>query len=273
MKKQLFHIFSNVPFGRHMLMQSVYFCRKTQTSLAVHIPQYDQLLMYFENEAVTVYLNKDFLKSPETAEKHVNEIVRQGGLEPNFVEPISFTASRLPDIPVNFEYMSCPRSISDLSAKISLGHMESTVRNIVRQALFPVLIPTPAYTEWKSVTAFFDGSQHSVKTMKIGIDISKRSGFPLFVLTHAEKSPRSHYQEILKKNELFEGIRKGEIEWLFFEKGDFSENLYEVPFHSLIITGAYGHGLIKELLFGSRMEEIHTILPNNMLIVGPYTTV
>jgi len=109
--------------------------------------------------------------------------------------------------------------------------------------------------------------------MKIGIDISKRSGFPLLIFTHAEKSPRSHYKEILKKNELFEGIRKGEIEWLFFEKGEFSENLYEVPSHSLIITGAYGHGLIKELLFGSRMEEIHTILPNNMLIAGPYTTV
>jgi hypothetical protein len=273
MKKQLLHIFSNLPFGRHMLMQSVYFCSKTQTSLAVHIPKYDQLLMYFEHKAVTVYLNKDFLKSPETAEKHVNEIVRQGGLEPNFVEPVSYTASLLPDIPVDFEYMSCPRSISDLSAKINLGHMEATVRNIVRNALFHVLIPTTAYTEWKSMTVFFDGSQHSVRTMKIGIDISKRSGFPLLVFTHAEKSPRSHYKEILEKNELFEGIRKGKVEWLFFEKGKFFENLYEVPFHSLIIAGAYGHGLIKELLFGSRMEEIHTILPNNILIVGPYATV
>jgi hypothetical protein len=137
-----------------MLMQSVYFCGKTQTSMAVHIPKYDQLLIYFEHEVVTVALNQDFLRSPETAEKHVNEIVRQGGLEPNFVEPVSYTASRLPDIPVDFEYMSCPRSISHLSAMINLGHMESTVRNIVRQALFPVLVPTPAYTEWKSVTVF-----------------------------------------------------------------------------------------------------------------------
>jgi hypothetical protein len=52
MKKQLLHIFSNLSFGRHMLMQSVYFCSKTQTSLAVYIPKYDQLLMYFEHEAV-----------------------------------------------------------------------------------------------------------------------------------------------------------------------------------------------------------------------------
>jgi len=272
MKKKLLHIFSNLPFGRHMLMQSAYFCSKTQTSLSVHIPKYDQLLMYFEYEAVTVYLNKDFLRSPETAEKHVNEIVRQAGLEPNFVEPSSYTASMLPDLPVDFGYMSCPRSIRDLSAKINLGHMEATVRNIVKNARFPVLIPTTAYTEWKSITVFFDGSKHSVKTMKIGMDISKRSGFPFLVFTHAEKSPRSHFKEILEKNELFEGIRNKEVEWLFFGKGKFFENLYEVPVDSLIIAGAYGHGQIKELLFGSRMEEIHTILPNNMLIVGPYAS-
>jgi hypothetical protein len=74
-------------------------------------------------------------------------------------------------------------------------------------------------------------------------------------------------------NDRAKRFRKGEIDWLFFEKGSFFENLYEVPFQSLIMAGAYGHGLIKELLFGSRMEEIHSILPNNMLIVGPYTTV
>jgi len=272
MNKKLLHIFSNLPFGRHMLMQSAYFCSKTQTSLAVHIPKYDQLLMYFEYEAVTVYLNKDFLRSPETAEKHAAEIVRQAGLEPNFVEPVSYSASMLPDLPVDFEYMNCPRSIGDLSAKIGLGHLEATVRNIVRNARFPVLIPTSAYTEWKRITVFFDGSEHSVKTMKIGIDISSRTGFPLLVFTHAEKSPRSDFKEILEKNELFEGIRKGEVEWLFFEKGEFVDNLYEVPFDSLIIAGAYGHSPIKELLFGSRMEEIHTILPNNMLIVGPYAS-
>jgi len=136
-----------------------------------------------------------------------------------------------------------------------------------------VLIPTSAYTEWKSLTVFFDASQHSVKAMKIGIDISKHSGFRLLIFTQAENSPRSHYKEILEKSELFEGIKNEEIEWRFFGKGEFAENLYEVPFDSLVITGAYGHGLIKELLFGSRMEEIHTILPNNMLIVGLYATV
>ena len=272
MNKKLLHIFNNQPAGRHMLMQSAYFCSKTQTALSVHIPKYDQLLMYFEYEAVTVHLDKDFLKSPETAEKHVNEIFRQAGLEPDFVEPTSYTASMLPDLPVNFEYMSCPRSIGDLSARMHPGHLEATVRNIVRNAHFPVLIPTTAYTEWKRITVFFDGSEHSIRTMKIGLDISNRSGFPLLVFTHAEQSPRSHFREILEKNELFEGISKKEVEWLFFAEGSFIENLHEVPVDSLILAGAYGHGHIKELLFGSRMEEIHTSLPNNMLIVGPHAS-
>ena len=79
-------------------------------------------------------------------------------------------------------------------------------------------------------------------------------------------------RDILKKNALYDGIEKGEIEWLFFEKGKFRENLYNVPHDTMVVVGAYGHGLIKELLFGSMMEEIQTILPNNMLIVGPNCT-
>ena len=33
--------------------------------------------------------------------------------------------------------------------------------------------------------------------------------------------------------------------------------------------GAYGHGVVREMLFGSTMEMIQTHLPNTMLIAGP----
>jgi len=62
---------------------------------------------------------------------------------------------------------------------------------------------------------------------------------------------------------------KAEVEWLFFDKGRFSENVYAVPHEALVVVGAYGHGLVKELVFGSMMEKIQTLVPNNMLIVGP----
>ncbi len=62
--------------------------------------------------------------------------------------------------------------------------------------------------------------------------------------------------------------------WHFFEKGMFEDNLYEVPHNALVVLGAYGHGLIKSIVFGSKMEKIQSIISNNLLIAGPnYTAV
>ena len=35
------------------------------------------------------------------------------------------------------------------------------------------------------------------------------------------------------------------------------------------IARAYGHSLVKELLFGSKMETLQSWMPNNMLLIGP----
>jgi nucleotide-binding universal stress UspA family protein len=45
--------------------------------------------------------------------------------------------------------------------------------------------------------------------------------------------------------------------------------LYEVPHDSLIVLGAYGHGVIKEILLGSKMEHIQSTVTNNLLVTGP----
>jgi nucleotide-binding universal stress UspA family protein len=45
-----------------------------------------------------------------------------------------------------------------------------------------------------------------------------------------------------------------------------------VPHDALVILGAYGHGLIRNLVFGSKMENIQSTIPNNLLIVGPNYT-
>ena len=55
-------------------------------------------------------------------------------------------------------------------------------------------------------------------------------------------------------------------------KGRFKKLLYEVPSDALVVVGAYGHGAIKEILFGSKMETIQSVLPNTMLIIGPNCT-
>ena len=47
------------------------------------------------------------------------------------------------------------------------------------------------------------------------------------------------------------------------------ENLYRVPHDALVIIGAFGHGLIRDFVFGSIMEKVQSTISNNMMIVGP----
>lgn len=269
MRNQLLHVFRNTPFGREVFLQSIYFCKKMGVTLRIYIPKHPQFLMYFQNEVVTVDLDSSFLRSPKTARKHAQEIAEGAGVSFSFLEPKGFTASTLPDIPTDFAYMCCPRSISDLSKKIGLGHIGPRVRSIIKASPFPVLIPTPVYKEWKSVTVFFGGSQNAVNAFNLGQRIGEVTGFPLRLFTQGEGRDRSYYGNVLREHGLFDRIEKGDVEWLFFRKGEFRENLYEVPHDSLVVVGAYGHGVVKEVLFGSTMEEIQSVLPNNMVIVGP----
>lgn len=265
MKKQLLHIFRNTPFGRETLLESAYFCRTLDLELVAYIPKTSKFLMYFENDVVQVDLDNSFLSSPETAHEHATAIIRSSGLPPSFFEPKDFTASTLPDIPSHFDYMCCPRSIVDLSSKIGLGYIGPRVRRIVQNASFPVYIPNPVFKEWKSLAVLFGGSANAVKALRLGMEIAKLSGYPLRVFTQLEGDMRSKYDEVVEKNGLEEAVKN----WTIFDTGKLKTNLYEVPHDALVVLGAYGHGLIRQLAFGSKMELIQTVIPNSMLIVGP----
>ena len=69
-----------------------------------------------------------------------------------------------------------------------------------------------------------------------------------------------------------EELERLQRNWTFFEEGRFESNLYQVPHDALVVLGACGHGLIRDLVFGSKMEQIQSTIPNNLLIVGPYYT-
>lgn len=269
MSRQILHIFRNTPFGREVFLQSLYFAEKTDTTPKVYIPQYRQFLLYLKTTVVTVDLDNAFLRSPETAREHAEEMIKNTGFEPDFLIPESFTAGIIPNLPVDTTYMCCPRSISDLSTKIGLGYIGPKVRSIIKKSTFPILIPSPVYKEWKSISAFFGGSSTGIKVVQLGIHIAKTCGFPLHIFTQAEHNPQAYYQEIMEKNYLLEPIKKQEVKWWFFDKRKFEENLYDVPHDSLVVVGTLGHSLVREVLFGSKAETLQTILPNNLLLVGP----
>ena len=162
METILFHIFRNSPLGRESLLQSIYFSSITRSSMVIYIPEHTKFLMYFENDVVQVDLDGSYLRYPGTAKQHVQDLARAEGIEAVFFTPKNFTASTLPDIPVDFDFMCCPRSISDLTTKISLGHIGTGVRKIIKCATFPVLIPNSSFKPWKSIVVCYGGSANSI---------------------------------------------------------------------------------------------------------------
>ena len=274
MENRLLHIFRNNPFGRETLLQSIYFCNKVGASPVIYIPKTTKFLMYFDNDVVQVDLDKSYLISPETAIQRATELVEQGGISARFLDPKHFTASTLPDIHTNFDYMCCPRSISDMSSKIGLGYIGPRVRRIVKSARFPVLITSPVYKEWKSIAVFFGGSANAIKALRLGFHIARASGIQLDVFTQTEKFSKEDYQQMIKDRNIEEEMDLYVKQWHFFENRVFEENLYDVPHDALVILGAYGHGVIRNIVFGSKMEKIQSTISNNLLIAGPnYTTI
>jgi len=269
METRLFHIFRNTPLGRETLLQSVYFCRKMDISPVIYVPGFTKFLMYFENDVVQVDLDQSYLTAPETAIARAADLAGQGEIKPQFMEPKNFTASTLPDIPTNFDFMCCPRSISDLSSKIGLGYIGPRVRRIVRSAHFPVLITSPIYKPWNSIAVLFGGSANAVNALRLGFRISRLTGMPLNIFTQAENRDWEEYRKIVRDEKLEAEMDQYLDKWHVFEKGIFEENLYDVPHDALVILGAFGHGLIKDFVFGSKMEKIQSVISNNLLIVGP----
>ena len=269
MQRRLLHIFRNTPFGRETLLQSVYFCKKVKLELAIYIPEFAKFLMYFENDVVQVDLDRSYLTSPDTALMNAGAIVEQGGLEAEFLEPKDFPASSLPALPVNFDYMSCPRSISDRSPRIGFGHIGPKVRHLVNAARFPVLMPSSAYKEWHSVAVFFEGSANSVNVLRLGLNISTACNIPLDIFTQVESDTADTYEEAIKDSGLDGQVKNSVREWHRFEMGKLDDNLYAVPHDALVVFGIYGHHPLKQIFGGSKLERICAALPNNFLIVGP----
>ena len=273
MNYKLLHIFRNTPFGRETFLQSLYFCKTISAFPVVYIPLSDKFLMYFSNDAVQVDLDHSYLTSPETAKSHAEDLFNEMGIKPMFYEPKNFTASSLPDISTNFDYLCCPRSVSDLSSKIGLGHIGPKVRRIIKHATFPILITSPVFKPWKSISVFFGGSKNALNALKLGLKIAMSSGLPLEIYTLLEKKDESYYKELAQKDGIQEPVNQLSKQWRFYQKSEFSQLLYDVPHDSLIVLGAYGHGIIKDILLGSKMEQIQSTVTNNLLITGPHCNI
>ncbi|BBO71856.1 hypothetical protein DSCA_57860 [Desulfosarcina alkanivorans] len=268
----LLHVFRNTPLGRETLMQFLYFCRTLAVGLTIYVPDAVRFLMYFDLDAVQVDLDRSYLNEPETAVDRVLALASEAGLKPRLLRPKNRTASDLPDIPTHFAFMCCPRSVSDLSSKIGLGCIGPKVRRIIRSADFPVLLSSPVFKPWKSVPVLFGGSDSALNAFRSGIEISRRSGYPLDFFIQLEQDP-GYYEGRLREACLEKAVALYCRDRYQFAGGEFVHNLYDLPHDALVLSGAYGHGLIKNMLFGSKVERAQATLTNSMLVSGPHSAV
>ncbi len=269
MYTELLHIFRNTPLGRETFLQSLYFCKTVGVDPVVYIPRHTKFLMYFENDVVQVDLDDSYLTSPDTALPNAGRLLEAAGLEARFLEVKNFTASTLPDVPTQYDFMCLPRSVSDLSSKIGLGYIGPRVRRIVNAARFPVLITSPVYKPWKSIAVLFGGSSNAMKALRLGLRLHRETDLPLKVFTLAEKRTREEYHQAMAEQLSGPSLEKAGENWQFLDGGAVEENLYTIPHDALIVIGAYGHGLIRDIVFGSMMERVQSTLSNNLLVVGP----
>ncbi len=270
MHKGILHIYRNTPLGREFLYQSIFFSQKVNTPLYIYIPKYKNFNMYFEDRVVSVSLEPSYFRDSKRAKERVQKILKEKNAVANFIEPKEFTASTLPDLPVDFSFMTSPRTISIPFSKFQIGRIGKVVRNILLCSQFPVILPSYCFKEWSKVVVMFGGSKNAVNAFKVGYYIAKRTNDPLYLFTQQENNrPLSYYEAILKQKGLEEEL-KSVKEWLFFKEGDFSDNLFEIPSDSLVIIGLFGHGIIKNFVFGSKMEIVQRELPNNLVVVGPH---
>ena len=270
MINSLLHVFRNNAFGRETFRQSLYFCKKVGFSLRVYIPGHSKFLMYFENEVTQVDLDQSYLTDPATAREHVEALAKEEGMPVDYLVPRDFTASTLPDIPTSFDCMCCPRSMTDQASRISLGYMGPRVRKIAVAAPFPVLVTSMCFKPWNSVAVFFGGSVNAFKSLSIGLAISRRSGMPLDLYTLEEPGVNQESLEaLIQERDMAESVKNAVRDWHVLKSDKTEHALYAVPSDALAVLGAYGHGIIRQALFGSTMEIIQSQIVNNILIVGP----
>ncbi len=265
MNKPLLHVFRNTPFGRETLLQSAYFCRRLQLPLSIHLPESERFLFYFDPEVVQVDLDASYLTDPRSARRHVDEILAFFQLVYKLVKPKSRSAHDLPDLPTHFSFMTCPRSMSDDTRKIALGHIGSKVRRIVQCAPFPIYLPAPVYKPWTKLCVLYGGSDNAAGALRLALELHRRCDAPLLIYSQGERGELAAQLQ----RQGFSAEQIAAFDWQFFGEGDIGAQLFDIPHDGLVMLGAYGKGAIREALFGSTMEKVQSGLPNSLMVVGP----
>lgn len=237
-------------------MQTALFCRMLGAAPVVYIPETPRFLMYFEKRVVQVDLDLDIdvsdLRKRELCKARASEILASSGLDAHFIQIHHRTTPDLPDVPVDFDYMSCPVP----SSARHFVYSDLGMRRLPAVAPFSVLIPSLVCRDWKSLAVFYAGDGKNEGVLAAGLAIAKNTGLPLDVFTKGSipviqsASFKEHVRHMVAGN-------KGNDFWM------------DVPPEALMIMGASGKGWFRESVFSTFKKELRRRLPGACIFVGP----
>ena len=135
--------------------------------------------------------------------------------------------------------------------------------------LFHVFRNTPLGRETLMQSLYF------CKTLDVGLTlcIPDAVHFMMYFARDAVQLERDpgYYEQRIREAGLEKPLAQCCRDRYQFADGEFANNLYELPHDTLILSGAYGHGLIKNILFGSKVEIAQATLTNSVLVSGPHS--
>jgi len=269
MVHKIFHVWRNTPFGRETLRQTVFFAQRLGVQVELIQPRTSKCLLDFGGELISLSLDASYLRSPGTARVEAERLLEDKQLNWKWNESSALAAEDLPVYSIDADYLACPRVMSERSTRIGLGQIGAGVRHIVHKARSPILIPAPVFRPWSRIVSFFGGSAASVEATRLAGSVAHAAGVPLTVFSYV-KPGAPHEREALEQ--AVEALRPDlpECDWIVSDSSALEEALMDVPTDSLLVLGAYGHGLIKKRLFGGFAETVQSVVPAPLFIVGPH---
>ncbi|MCW7752718.1 hypothetical protein OOT00_01805 [Desulfobotulus sp. H1] len=257
MNPRLLHVYQNTPTGREALLQTSFFCRMMGAAPVIYLPESPRFLMYFEKKVVQVDL-EGFHENREGVREwrsRASDILAEAGLDAHFLEIRHRTTPDLPDVPVDFDYMTCPVSPFPRFPVYS----ELGMRRLTAVAPFTLLLPSPVAREWKSLVVFYEGSGQGEGVLAAALMMARNADLPLDLFTFGSADSVRDLPFAGAIRHIFSGNKNGKRESLWMN----------VPHDALAVMGASHRSWLRERFGFTLKKEFRRRMASALLLTGP----
>ncbi len=132
----------------------------------------------------------------------------------------------------------------------------STTQSVIRRSGKPVLVTPKGYREVNSIAAAYDGSAPAQKALKLAAELAGLTGWPLTVVTIA--GDQEWGRQITEKAGEYLAPFSPESKTIVLIGNEEKEllNFTREGAADMLVMGAYGHNIIRELVVGSLTSSI-----------------